>query len=385
MDRGCIRTTNVGLKCEHFLLFRRGNLNVFCVRRWSGRKTIASRVRYSEFKPPARQRICTAECRPGSLNVSLGELRVQQLQTGLTTPFGFNVLVTFDNVYYESSGATAPGPTSTQVRLVGFTFEECSKCGKSKAGLVAHHRVHDYDRVGTNKVATLACANCSRLFPTKIGLSLLCRHARPTKHNADKLGRVKYSGTRWSKQESQSLLLPVNNLNPSCGTQMALFARLEQYFPGRSAISIKNRLWMLNWRTLQDESSGEPEQTIGQTTAYSSEAYDYSIWSRQTVDCTVSLLEPHADSSLASVDFLAFSQGLQSGTMTPEQVLSLWTSLSPGHFHTPERLYTDADLGYPSDPGQPKADPPSHLHRHPDRIPPKMERCSVCYARWVME
>ncbi|KER22952.1 hypothetical protein T265_09039 [Opisthorchis viverrini] len=39
-----------------------------------------------------------------------------------TTPFGFNVLVTFDNVHYESSGASAPLPTSTQERLVGFTW-----------------------------------------------------------------------------------------------------------------------------------------------------------------------------------------------------------------------------------------------------------------------
>ncbi|KER26904.1 hypothetical protein T265_13915, partial [Opisthorchis viverrini] len=262
--------------------------------------------------------------RGGSLDVCLGELRVQQLQTGPTTPFGFNVLVTFDNVYYESSGASAPVPTSTQESLVGFTCEECGKCCKSKAGFVAHHRVHDNGSVGTNTVAQLACADCSRLFPTKIGLSQHRRHAHPTQHNADKLGRVKYSSTRWSQQESQSLLRLANNLYPSCGTQTELFTRLEQYFPGRSAISIKTRLRVLNWQAQQDEtSSGEPEQTISQTTAYSSEADDYSVWFKQTVDCTVSLLKSHADRSLASVDLLAFPRGLQSGIMTPEQVLSL--------------------------------------------------------------
>ncbi|GAA57064.1 hypothetical protein CLF_112080 [Clonorchis sinensis] len=38
-------------------------------------------------------------------------------------------------------------PTSTQERLVGLTCEECGKWCKSKAGLVAHHRVHDSDSV----------------------------------------------------------------------------------------------------------------------------------------------------------------------------------------------------------------------------------------------
>ncbi|GAA56046.1 retrovirus-related Pol polyprotein from type-1 retrotransposable element R2 [Clonorchis sinensis] len=173
-------------------------------------------------------------------------------------------------------------------------------------------------------VAQLACADCSRLFPTKIGLSQHRRHAHPTQHNADKLSRVKHSGARWSQQESQSLLRLANNLYPSCETQTAPFARLEQYFPGRSAISIKTRLRVLNWQAQQDESSsGGPDQTIGQIAAYSSEADDYSVWFKQTVDCAVSLLESHADSSLASVDLLAFARGLQSGIMTPEQVLSL--------------------------------------------------------------
>ncbi|GAA53523.1 retrovirus-related Pol polyprotein from type-1 retrotransposable element R2, partial [Clonorchis sinensis] len=160
----------------------------------------------------------------------------------ITTLFGFNVLLTFDNVRYKTSGASAPVPTSTQERLVGLTCEECGKWCKSKAGLVAHHRVHDNDSVGTNVVAQLACADCSRLFPTKIGLSQHRRHAHPTQRNADKLSRVKHSGARWSQQESQSLLRLANNLYPSCETQTALFARLEQYFPGQSAISIKTRL-----------------------------------------------------------------------------------------------------------------------------------------------
>ncbi|GAA57523.1 retrovirus-related Pol polyprotein from type-1 retrotransposable element R2 [Clonorchis sinensis] len=184
------------------------------------------------------------------LDASLGELRVQQLQTGLTTLFGFNVLVTFDNVHYKTSGASAPVPTSTQERFVGLKCEECGKWCKSKAGLVAHHRVHDSDSVGTNMVAQLACADCSRLFPTKIGLSQHRRHAHPTQHNADKLSRVKHSGARWSQQESQSLLRLANNLYPSCETQTALFARLEQYFPGRSVISIKTRTFPHTWKTV---------------------------------------------------------------------------------------------------------------------------------------
>ncbi|GAA48986.1 endonuclease-reverse transcriptase [Clonorchis sinensis] len=252
-------------------------------------------------------------CRLGILDASLGELRVQQLQTGLTTLFGFNVLVTFDNVHYKTSGASAPVPTGTQERLVGLTCEECGKWCKSKAGLVAHHRVHDNDSVGTNMVAQLACADCSRLFPTKIGLSQHRRHAHPTQHNADKLSRVKHSGARWSQQESQSLLRLANNLYPSCETQTALFARLEQYFPGRSAISIKTRLRVLNWRAQQDESSSQD-----------------------------------------------ISTHLENCIPTPSSVS-------------------------PSDAGQPKADLPSQLRRHPDPIPPKTERCSVCCARWVME
>ncbi|GAA52252.1 endonuclease-reverse transcriptase [Clonorchis sinensis] len=184
-------------------------------------------------------------------------------------------------------------------------------------------RVHDNDGVGTNMVAQLACTDCSRLFPTKIGLSQHRRHAQLTQHNADKLGRVKYSGARWSQQKSQSLLRLANNLYRSCGTQTALFARLEQYFPGRSSISIKTRLWVLNWRGQQDESSSvSPEQNIGQIADYSSEADDYSVWFKQTADCAMSLLESQADSSLASFD-LAFTRGYQSGIMTPEHVVPL--------------------------------------------------------------
>ncbi|GAA51835.1 endonuclease-reverse transcriptase [Clonorchis sinensis] len=164
--------------------------------------------------------------------------------------FGFNVLVTFDNVHYKTPGASAPVPTSAQERLVGLTCEECGKWCKSKAGLVAHHQVHDNDSVGTNMVAQLACADCSRLFPTKIGLSQHRRHAHPTQNNADKLSRVKHSGARWSQQESQSLLRLANNLYPSCETQTALFARLEQYFPGRSAISSKTRTFPHTWKTV---------------------------------------------------------------------------------------------------------------------------------------
>ncbi|GAA54338.1 hypothetical protein CLF_102308 [Clonorchis sinensis] len=167
-----------------------------------------------------------------NLDASLGELRVQQLQTGLTTLFGFNVLVTFDNVHYKTSGASAPVPTSTQERLVGLTCEECGKWCKSKAGLVAHHRVHDNDSVD------------------------------------------------WSS--------------------IFLVDRLSASKPGYGK---------LNWQAQQDESSsGGPDQTIGQIAAYSSEADDYSVWFKQTVDRAVSLLESHADSSLASVDLLAFAR-----------------------------------------------------------------------------
>ncbi|KAG5454843.1 hypothetical protein CSKR_112863 [Clonorchis sinensis] len=68
----------------------------------------------------------------------------------------------------SSSGLHTPRVSE---KLVGLTCEECGKWCKSKAGLVAHHRVHNNDSVGTNMVAQLACADCSRLFPTKIGLS----------------------------------------------------------------------------------------------------------------------------------------------------------------------------------------------------------------------
>ncbi|GAA51778.1 retrovirus-related Pol polyprotein from type-1 retrotransposable element R2 [Clonorchis sinensis] len=157
----------------------------------------------------------------------------------------------FDNIHYESSGASAPLPTSTQKKLLGLTCKECGKCCKSKAGLEAHHRVHNNERVGTNMVAQLARIDCSRLFSTKIDLSQHHRHAQPTQHNANKLGRVKNSGAR-SQQELQSLLRLANNLYPSCGTQTALFARLEQYFPGRSAISIKTRLRTLYHQIRKD-------------------------------------------------------------------------------------------------------------------------------------
>ncbi|GAA51327.1 hypothetical protein CLF_105917 [Clonorchis sinensis] len=108
------------------------------------------------------------------------------------------------------------------------------KCYKPKADLVAHRRVHVHESVGTNAVAQSACTNCSRPFPMKIGLSQHCRHAHPTQHNPDKLRRT------------------------------ALFAKLKQYLPGRSAINIKTKLRVLNWQAQLDKSSsGGPDKTIG--------------------------------------------------------------------------------------------------------------------------
>ncbi|GAA54416.1 hypothetical protein CLF_102893, partial [Clonorchis sinensis] len=119
----------------------------------------------------------------GSLDASLGELRVQQLQTGLTTLFGFNVLVTFDNVHHKTSGASAPVPTSTQERFVGLKCEECGKWCKSKAGLVAHHRVHDNDSVDSAKqvvgcrkiMGSVASRNHTAMSQLKSKAAFLCQ------------------------------------------------------------------------------------------------------------------------------------------------------------------------------------------------------------------
>ncbi|KER25948.1 hypothetical protein T265_06699 [Opisthorchis viverrini] len=98
-------------------------------------------------------------------------------------------------------------------------------------------------------------------------------------------------------------------------------------------------------RSSDESSSGEPDQTIGRIAAYSSEADDYSVWLKQTVDCAVSLLESHADSSLADVDLLAFARGLRSGIMTPEHdTCRFWTSTPPGRFDTPGKLYPDTAI-----------------------------------------
>ncbi|GAA57878.1 hypothetical protein CLF_113305 [Clonorchis sinensis] len=212
-------------------------------------------------------------------------------------------------------------PISTQERLVGLTCEECGKYCKSKASMVAHHRVHDNE-------------NCTGSTPPA---------RTPTQHNADKLGRVKDSGVSWSQQESKSILHLANNLKPSYDTQTALFMRFGQYFPGRSAISITIRLRVLNLEAQSDKSlSGGLDQTIGQIAAYSSEADDYSVWFKQTVDCAVSLLESHADSSLASVDLLAFARRFQSSIMTSEQTCHFCDYTPLRHFHITEKLYPDA-------------------------------------------
>lgn len=242
---------------------------------------------------------------------------------GPTTLFGFNVLVTIDNEIHDPPGATAPASTSTQERLAGLTCDVCGKCCKSKAGFVAHRRSHDprHESVGAN---VLACTDCSRLFPTKIGLSQHRRHAHPMQHNADKLSRVKTSGSHWSHQETQSLLRLADKLFPSCATQTALYTRLQQYFPGRSAVSIKTRLRVLNWQAHRDESSSsDNDHAILPTASPSLPSDAYTTWFNKIVDCTVSLLELNPENSLATTDLLAFARGLQSGIMTSEQVLSL--------------------------------------------------------------
>ncbi|GAA56608.1 hypothetical protein CLF_111206 [Clonorchis sinensis] len=93
------------------------------------------------------------------LKCQVEKLRAQQLQTGLASLLGFNVLVTFNNVQYESSGASAPALTRTHV---GLTCEECGKWCKSKAGLVTHHRVHDTESVDAKVLEAGALSSKTR-------------------------------------------------------------------------------------------------------------------------------------------------------------------------------------------------------------------------------
>ncbi|GAA55745.1 retrovirus-related Pol polyprotein from type-2 retrotransposable element R2DM [Clonorchis sinensis] len=201
--------------------------------------------------------------------------------TEVTGPF-----VSSDNVngsiQHESAGVFAPVPTGTQERLVGLMCEECGKCCKSKAGLVAHRRVHVYE--------SLVKPRCLR---------------------------------DWS---SIFLVDWLSASKPGYGCLTGKHNRTKQHLMALTKLSVTQR----------------------------SEANDYSVWFNQTVDCVVSHLESHADSSLD------ISTRLENCISTP----------------------SSASL---SGVGQLQVDPPSQLRRHPDPIPQKMARCSVCCARWVVE
>ena len=93
--------------------------------------------------------------------------------------------------------------------------------------------------------AEFRCCDCGRLFGSKIGLGQHRRLAHPVANNQDKLLCMKVAGSRWSIQESASLLRIANNLAGTCPSQVELYKALQPYFPGRSISSIKTRLLSL--------------------------------------------------------------------------------------------------------------------------------------------
>ncbi|GAA51414.1 hypothetical protein CLF_106076 [Clonorchis sinensis] len=192
-------------------------------------------------------------------------------------------------------------------------------------------------------VAHLACADCSCLFPTEIGLSQHRWHVHVTQHNADKLGRVKNSGVCWSIQKSQSLFHLANKLYSSCDTQTALFARLEQYSPGGLAISIKTWLRVLKCKH------------------------------NRTNHHLVALTKPLVKQRPTPQNPMTIASGLN------KPMIASCHSRNPTLTETVSRSRRQLAHRVPVN------RKPRQVRRRPDPIPPKTERCSVFCARWVIE
>ncbi|KER30770.1 hypothetical protein T265_02814 [Opisthorchis viverrini] len=74
-------------------------------------------------------------------------------------------------------------PTSTQERSVGLTCEECCKGCKSKADMIAHHRVHDNESVCNYSHSSLHFYIETVVFEATLLLHALLRHSSVTASN----------------------------------------------------------------------------------------------------------------------------------------------------------------------------------------------------------
>ncbi|GAA47340.1 hypothetical protein CLF_100242 [Clonorchis sinensis] len=126
-------------------------------------------------------------------------------------------------VHYKTSGASAPVPTSTQERFVGLKCEECGKWCKSKAGLVAHHRVHDNDSVGIY----LKWLTCTLLGDNEIKAQSRTKNCLDVWNHNAKQACSRSCPTVWTVAWAQSHLRNPPKLTPPYTDKQSLDSRSD--------------------------------------------------------------------------------------------------------------------------------------------------------------
>ena len=264
----------------------------------------------------------------------------------LTTPPGFTVLVTSETENAISSDVPTSVFTSTQERQAELACGSCGKICKSKAGLVAHSKVHtQYDVNSLSKCSNtgdeLTCRTCDRQFTSKRGLTQHKRHMHPVERNLEKLSCMKTAGSRWTEQESAALLRIATSLAPTCSSLRSLYCQLERDFPGRTACSIKTRLRALNWKAAQvnlpdDNCVPSP---LPNDSLFRGEA-QHTEWASKMVEVAVSQLKDSPEESLRSADLLAMAESFQKGAIDSRQLLSLLEMHAVSTFPHKWKLHT---------------------------------------------
>ncbi|KER21804.1 hypothetical protein T265_09961 [Opisthorchis viverrini] len=123
-------------------------------------------------------------------------------------------------------------------------------------------------------------------------ISTLCQDPHSIQRRPTNLGCIYYNSSTEELDKSLSFCVLFN-----C-TTVFLVATV------RNSLFFKTRLRVFNWQAQRDESSsGGSEQAIGQMTAYSSEADDYSVWFKPWIapaprECETTGQRPRLDVSV---------------------------------------------------------------------------------------
>ena len=101
---------------------------------------------------------------------------------------------------------------------------------------------------GSPTGSVCVCEYCGRAFKTARGLGQHKAKMHQAELNSERADRCTGRRTRWSKQEDEALVRNASELWETCSSLKEMYAKLTEFFSGRSEEALKKRLQLLNWR-----------------------------------------------------------------------------------------------------------------------------------------